>query len=322
MTSQHSRWFLAGALLAVALPAGAAEVDKYLPADSEVVVSINVRQLLDAPLFTKLALPRIQEHLKDQGVQDVLTALGFDPLKDVSRITAGGPSVNGLDRGLVIVHGRFDLTKFKARAEEAARDNPDTLKVVKKGDYTMYEVAGGKGDKGRPFFVGLLNGETLVVAHATSYVGEAFDKEAGKKKGTLRKGVERLVEKADDGKAVWAVAPSATLAKGPVGKQDKLQKILAQCEALTLTVAVAEDVDTEIALAAKNPAAAKTLTAELRDGLEQVKGLAGLFAGQGNKKLSPVVDILDSTKVGAQGGRVLVKSHVGADLIEKAAKGK
>ena len=49
---------LALAVLSVCLGARAAEPDKLLPADSQAVLVVNVRQLLDSPLIKQFALRR------------------------------------------------------------------------------------------------------------------------------------------------------------------------------------------------------------------------------------------------------------------------
>src|SRR5215472_13897412 len=44
--------------------ARAAEPDKLLPDDSEYIITLNIRQLLDSALTKKYGLPKIQELLK------------------------------------------------------------------------------------------------------------------------------------------------------------------------------------------------------------------------------------------------------------------
>src|SRR5579859_3875269 len=62
----------------------AADVDTYLPADTESYLSINIRQILDSPLVKKAALGQLREALKSEDqVNDVLKDLGFDPFKDL-----------------------------------------------------------------------------------------------------------------------------------------------------------------------------------------------------------------------------------------------
>ena len=64
-----------GAFLVVA-SARAGEVDKFLPDDTEAVVLINVRQILESELFKKNVEEQAREALKNlDEAQDVLTAI-------------------------------------------------------------------------------------------------------------------------------------------------------------------------------------------------------------------------------------------------------
>ena len=115
-------------------------MDKYLPDDTEMVVSVNVKQIVESSLFKKNVEAKAREALKNQDeLQDALHDLGFDPFTDIDRIIAAKPAGGDQDRGLVIVHGKFDLDKFKAKAEKLAKDQPDVLKVHK-----VRNGAGGK----------------------------------------------------------------------------------------------------------------------------------------------------------------------------------
>src|SRR5207245_2549116 len=66
----------------------AAEADKLLPNESEYVVTLNVRSLLDSALTKKYGLPKMQELLKsDQEIQEIFKSLGLDPLADIHSLT-------------------------------------------------------------------------------------------------------------------------------------------------------------------------------------------------------------------------------------------
>ena len=77
---------LAVALLA--LPARAADAEKYLPEDARAVISFNVRQFLDSPLIKKANLEKALA--SDEEAQKVLKDIGLDPLKDVDRLVIAG----------------------------------------------------------------------------------------------------------------------------------------------------------------------------------------------------------------------------------------
>jgi hypothetical protein len=126
----------------VPVPAGAGGIDKFLPEDTEIVVKLNVRQLVDSKLVKKLAADAPKEGLPNQEeIEAILKDLGFDPDKDLDHVILAAPLNPGDDdRGLVVVHGKFDLDKFKKKAETTAKDNADILKIHKSGNHQIYEV--------------------------------------------------------------------------------------------------------------------------------------------------------------------------------------
>ena len=177
----HTSLF-AGALSALAVPARAADADTYLPDDTEAILTVNVRQILDSALVKKFALEKIKEALKESDeVQKVLDELGFDPLNDVESVihaTGSDP-----EKGFLIVHGRFDLAKFHARGEEAAKDNGDVLKIHKVGDgdkQIVYEV--NITDIGQTVFVALPSKTTLVISPVKDAVVDALARAPAKRR--------------------------------------------------------------------------------------------------------------------------------------------
>src|SRR5262249_12644861 len=138
-----------GALLLIASlvhPLRAADLDPFLPEDTENYATLNVRQMLNSALFKEQVVPALKEALDglDQ-VTGVLKDLNFDPLEDLHRITLATPSTGEADRGLVVVRGNFDLAKFRARLDALARDNNEILATHKVADgaggtETIYEL--------------------------------------------------------------------------------------------------------------------------------------------------------------------------------------
>src|SRR5205085_2724204 len=76
---------LAAAVLSPA--ARGADVDKYLPADAELVISVNVRQILDSALVKKYGQAQAEAAIKKGEAQKLLSTIGLDPLKDITTIT-------------------------------------------------------------------------------------------------------------------------------------------------------------------------------------------------------------------------------------------
>ena len=63
----------------------------------------------------------------------------------------------------------------------------------------------------------------------------------------------------------------------------------------------------------------KKLAQEFKEGLDQVKGLLTLFADQ-DKKLAPLVDVVDNLQITTEGSTIILKSEVGEEIIEKHMK--
>src|SRR5262245_5076689 len=87
-----------------------ADVAKYLPNDTELLLTVNVRQILDAPLVkNNNQIEQVKGLIKgNEDVQKVLEALGFDLFKDLTSITIALPAGTDLQQGTVLVEGKFN----------------------------------------------------------------------------------------------------------------------------------------------------------------------------------------------------------------------
>ena len=85
-----SRTLMGAALvLGLTTTARAAEPDKLLPADTDTVAVVNLRQIIDSDIIKKYALEQIKQLLDGQDAKQILTDLGLDPLKDVEKVVIG-----------------------------------------------------------------------------------------------------------------------------------------------------------------------------------------------------------------------------------------
>jgi len=180
----------------------AADLDPYLPADTETYVSIHVRQLLDSSLMKKFGLAPAKDLLKGfDTVNDVLLDLGFDPFKDIDRLIIATPSGKETDRGLFIVHGKFDVVKFAAKANDAAKSNGNIIKAHKVplgGGVTQAVCEVVVPSQDLSLFITLASDKTLLAAPAKDYIVDALKQVKLKKKPVLKnKGFQALLEKMD-----------------------------------------------------------------------------------------------------------------------------
>jgi hypothetical protein len=295
-------------LIGAALPATAATPDPYLPSDTEIVIAVNVRQILDAPLVKK-DLEQLREHLSKSGeVQKTLEALGFDPFKDLESITVAGVGANNPDRMLIVVHGRFDLAKFQAKAGEVGKDKDSHLKIIKEGSHTLYETE--IPGQGRAMLVGLADQDTIVASTNKESVVEALDVKAGKKKNQLKKEFQDLIEKSDPKQSLRVVALGSAINSLP--QAESVKNILGG-------LSVGDDLRADFTITTEDAKSAKDLAKTLEDLLDQGKNFVSMMA-QGNAHLAGLTGLVDSLKVSDKGSTVVIKGEVSKEKIEQLKK--
>jgi hypothetical protein len=309
---------IAVAVLAVVLPARAAEVDKYLPQDTEIVVVVNARQLVDSPLVKKHLLNHIQEFIENNDeITEILDDLEFDPFADLKSITAALTMVGTEAKGLIIVHGNFDEAKFVDKAKEVARDKSDILKIHKEDEYTIYEVNVDGG--GKPLFVGIVDEHTIVAGPEKQYILDAFAKALDKKDSAVSREIAELIEKVNAKQSVWFAATANAFLRGDLSHDEKARKNLEKVNGITAGITIGRDVKAAFTIAANSADSAKELAREIKTALEQAKAFLPLLAEQ-SKELAPAIDVVGSLRVNTEGSTVTIKGEVSEELIEKSLK--
>src|SRR5262249_20416372 len=155
----------------------------------------------------------------------------------IDTLVAAQPSIGDEDQGLVILHGRFNLAKIRAKAKAEAKNNEEVLKIHKVpdgsgGTFVLYEVNVPTADKSQPLFVALANDKTIIASPGKDYVIDALKTKPGSKPVLKNKQFQSLLEKVDGGQSLYFVAISKALNKGPLAQIDAVKGVLAQFEAV------------------------------------------------------------------------------------------
>jgi hypothetical protein len=337
-------WLLAVGLVHLALPSHAAELDrKYLLDDSHLVVTVNVQKTLESAAYKKQFQPQVDGLLKTEVVQAVIKDLGFDPLKDIERITVvmglsshkdeprmENGQIVGFDSQagpLIIVQGRFDAAKLEAKAKQLVAD----LKVHEVGAYKVYEASGNTQLFGVPMFAALPDSKTLILGRFQDQVTDALDKAAGKKKTQIKsKVMAGLLDKLDTDQAVAAavsgdmVGGRSTSVSNNNGQvvatvQHKTIKEEAGIDSLLLTIRVGDDVQGDVIVAVADAAKAKEMAQSAEAGvqkqIDQLKALIeNLNVQVPAKQLAPGLNVLKAIKVSTKDNTVIFKAQVTAQV--------
>ena len=321
MTAPRFAALLALVLTASAGAVQAADLDPYLPADTEFYLSVNVRQMLDSPLIKKTALAPLRDALANfDELNDILKDLGFDPFKDLDRVIVASPSSGEGDRGLIIVHGSFDVKKFQDKAADAAQNNDDVLKIHKAplgGGVTheVYQVDVPGQDL--TLYVSLASNKTLLVSRGKDYVVDALKAARLKKKPVLKnKAFQAVVENMDAKQSLSLAMRGKSL--GLLDQfeilPEKTRKALAGIEAVGGGLTVSNEVKLELSVATKDEDSARGVRDTLDKGVKL--GLVGLaLLGDERKDLGLVLEVVKTVKVSSKARVVTVTARLTADAI-------
>jgi len=315
-----SRWGVAAAaavvLAGLAPTARAAEVDKLLPADSEYVIAVNVRQIVDSEIIKKYALGQIKDFLAGGDAQKFLKDLGLDPLKDIDRVIVGASGTDQNDfKGLAVVRGKFNPEKLYAAAEAQTKKDPDHFSLVKDGADVMFKF---QPDQGNPVYGTVVNDSTVVVASDKKLVSAALAASSGDKKPAVNKDLAALISRMDDKSSLYLCALTKDklnklkLPQGgaPANIKDQLGKL----DTVAASLRISADISFDVSLGMADDASADEMGKTVDDGIQQIKGLLPFLVAN-NPQLKPLADAAKSLKSGVKGKTVSISGKLPGDAI-------
>jgi hypothetical protein len=322
MMLRRSVWLCAAALLTAAASARAGDLDKFLPDDTEMFVSVNIRQIVDSDFFKKNLGEAARAALKNSDeAQEILKDLGFDPFRDLDHVLFAAPAGTEQDRGLLIAHGRFDLDKFHAKAEKVAKDEPDCLQIHnisdgKGGKFPVYEVTANQ--QFPTVYVALADDSTLLASPGKDYVVDAMRKVGAKEPPALKnKDMQGLLERMNSKQSISLVVVGAALTEGA---PDDVKAMFEKIDAIGGGVTIDADIKMEVAISAKNTDDAKQVVEDVKSYQNEGRLLLSALAFTKNAKVDALIEVLNSVKISVKEKTVLIKASVSAETIQDALK--
>ncbi|MGL5098136.1 MAG: hypothetical protein ACRDD1_21320, partial [Planctomycetia bacterium] len=252
--------FAAALLAAPVAPARAAEVDPLLPVETEAVMFLNVRQILDCELVKKFALGQLKQALQGQDAQKMIKQLGVDPLKDVETLVAGTWGKDPKNMQVVaVLYGKFNPEKLFAAATDATKDKPDEIAIVTEGKYKLVKFTPKtENPDQKPFYVAVADEETLIAGSDAKLVTTAVAAAEKDAKPVLGKELSSLILAQDDKASMYACGLTAGKVDVPANLNlpgvdgAKLAKQLENMKSLAMTLRMTKDVAVEIGMGMKD----------------------------------------------------------------------
>ncbi len=318
-----SRYALGAAIAVVVLAAGpaarAAEPDKLLPANSEFVFTLNVKQIIDSDIIKQYALEQLKQALQGADAQKMLTQLGLDPLKDVSKVVIGGSGTDQSDmKMLMIIHGKFDPDKLFKAAEAMTKKKADNFTMLKDGKDTLFKF---QPDTGNPVYATVKDEQTILAGTDRKLVTAALASDG--KKAPVGKELGSLIAKMDEKSSLWIVAvvkdKLANLKgggkRGPIPAE--LKETLEKMDSMTLVVRITKDVVFDVALGMKDANSAEELGKMIDEQLTQLRGIVP-FLTASKPELKGIADAAKSIKSAVKDKAVTITGKLPGAAIGQA----
>ncbi len=309
------------AISVAASGARAAEPDKLLPADSDSVTFVNVKQILGSEVVKKYALEQIKQALAGQDAKQFLEQLGLDPLKDIDKVWAGSSGKDLSDlKGLAIVHGKFDPEKLLKAAEGLAKKEADKFSLIKDGATTMIKY---QPDQGNPVYGTVVDDTTVIVGTEKKLITTAVKQAADQKAAPISADLVALVKKMDDKASVFTTSVVKGKLDGvkippqlPIDLSG-VEKALPKTETMSLIVRVSGDIGLEFLFGMKDDDAATDMGDAMNKAIDGIKGLITVAAAA-EPKAKPFVEVVKTFKSDVKKKDVIITGKVAGEVIGKA----
>jgi len=324
------RWLLAAGLLVAALPAQAADFDKYLLDDTDAVLTINVKQAVGSAAYGKHLKQQADALMQLDPVQQVLKGTNFDPFKDIERVTvitgksSYPPAGNVTDAQrrnagfpLIVIQGNLDAAKVKALANNIGQAAPNAkISETKFGNAPAWEVNSG----GESAYFVLTEKGTLVVTTSKDRATAAAGRGAAMMKPQLKsKAMQDLLARMDPkATASWAATGDMIVDTNyDFEKKSMSYRTLADqgITAVSGSVTVTASIQGEAVLVCKEADKARDLAKQTEAGLQ--KGIMEMSKiAEKDKSLQPLADALKGVKVSTQGTTFTVRGEAKPEAIQ------
>jgi len=313
----------AGCLLALSVAAPARAVDpKILPNDTEVVIQINLKQMLESPIakankaLLEKGIEAARAKITESPANKYLEKAGFDPIRDLYSITVAGPAAKDLDSGFVVIEGKFNVEKFDAAASDAAADNSDALKVHKIGGKQVYEIT-PNGEK--TVFATLVSPSLMVAASSKDGLSDGIARLSGGKSSKLNKMFQAILPTVNDKQSLSMAMTSNVLNNGlkeaPIPPNQDAVDTLKQIDAVSFSVTLGKNIEIAGTLIAKDNESAKKIAGMGNLGIIFLKGMAGGKVKE-DPNLQPALDMLNTIRIAETGERVTLRAEITQENLE------
>jgi len=323
MRSFLSRLACVAAVMGTALSARAVE-PKYLPPNSEVAITVNLKQILNSDLvkdkkdLVDQAKAFLKQKLDESPAKEYLDKAGFDLFRDLDSVTVTSDGSKDPNNGFVIIEGTFNADKLVEVAKEAATKSGDNLKVTKAGNVNVFEIT--PKDNEKTIYSALINNSLMIAAASREQLNAAIARINSNKTPNFRANFKTALETTNSKQSFSFVASGEGLAKmaesAPKQPGGDFGAMLQNMDGMAMSISLTKDVTFQLAGTAKTEEDAKKMAAAANFGLIGIRGMVIQQAKQ-DAKVQPVADIANTLRITTQGNTIVLRGEVSQANLDK-----
>ncbi len=325
---QVFRRALWGALVVGLIPAASLRaVDpNLLPADTEFLFSINIRQAIDSDVaknnkdLVEKIRQDVSKKIEENGsFKKFITKAGIDLGKNIDSVTVASDGSQELDSGFIVLSGSFDSDKIYTASEEAAKESNESFKISKLGDHRMMEIT-VKNEK--TVFASVIRDKHLVAAPTKEQLVGAIGRLTAAKVANFKPSFRATLATLPANPTVSIVATADAFAKMVKNNPRVPAQVidqLANFEGASFGISLGKKVEMLASINAKDADSAMQTKFLLDFVLGTLKGQAQ-NAAQADEKLAPLAAMAKTLVSGINGSTITIRGEATQENIEALVK--
>lgn len=310
--------FLSTAVLLLAASVGrCVDPIPFLPADTDVVITIQAKQIAESELLKNTGADLFKILLKSsKQVSDAVEASGVDVFKDFDRVVIGlNAEKTNPPKPFALLEGRFDPKKVAGAVEAFIAKNPGKVTPIMVGDKPAYRVTGKS--EAETMYTAILSETMLVIAPTEKDITGAYEAAAGSRKPVISKELAKVLSTTKSTTPIFV----QSWVKGKFANvnlpNEQLKQRIQAVDWMTASVNITKDVTLGAVINTPDAEAAKQLS-NLIGGAVLLLKLQAVAAAEDQPEMKPVVELLRTVRVNPKDRTVVISGSVKGVEIEKA----
>ncbi len=287
----------------------AVEPDPLIPPDSEFVMSLRPRQILESAFLKAQGWDVLLKTLlaTNDTVQQVLETTGIDPFRDIESFQVASRGQGPEADFMIVVRGKLNPKKISKAVEEQGENSGAPVKKFKEKGVTLWELK----TPGPSIFIGFQENKAVMASNKkenlVTCLTDGF-------KESVNADLRTALEKVDGKEGMWAAGVITEQARKGMDRQDDLRPLADKMESWAASFDMTDTMKFAMDLYAKDAATARALKDLTENKFFPFLKSRPNRGGEGGKER--MEKVMKELKLEAKGKSVSARLTVDAEMLK------